>query len=358
MLISILNRLAAKTMLLIFIAASSFNNSVAAARAESHATILLYHHVSSQTPPSTSIATAQFKTHLEYLHDNHVVLPLTQIIEALKNDKALPDKAVAITFDDGYRNILDNGHPLLQALNMPYTIFISPTLIGKQAGQLTWDEVKSMATQGVTFANHTSYHDHLLARQEDESQTQWLKRVVQDIEFAETQLEQQLGYSLKYLAYPYGEYNLMLKNELEKNGFTGFGQQSGGVSSYSDFGALPRFPAAGVYANLNSLKTKMASLAMPVTSPPIEPLRQIDEQPTITLTLDSSQVKPARINCFYNNQPLELQRSQSAFSFTIPEPLKAGRTRVNCTAPSGQKGRFHWFSQAFVIPTADGVFLD
>lgn len=332
--------------------------SIATNHAESHATLLLYHHVSSDTPPSTSLSVEQFESHLHYLNDHHVVLPLTEIVNKLQTNKTLPDKAVAITFDDGYRNILENAHPLLEKYAMPYTVFISPSLIGTQSDQLNWSEVKAMSKQGVTFANHTSKHDHLLSRKKDENDQQWLARIMADIETAEERLDQEVGYSLKWLAYPYGEYNLLLKTALVARDYIGFGQQSGGVSHYSDFGALPRFPAAGIYANLTTLKTKMASLAMPVTSAAHEPLRALNQQPEITFRLDSKTVKPAQVTCFYNSAPLPLALTEETVTFILPAPLAAGRTRVNCTAPSAERGRFYWHSQAFVVPTENGVFID
>ena len=332
--------------------------SIATNHAESHATILLYHHVSSDTPPSTSLSVEQFESHLNYLNDHHVVLPLTEIINKLQTNKTLPDKAVAITFDDGYRNILENAHPLLEKYAMPYTVFISPSLIGTQSDQLNWSEVKAMSKQGVTFANHTSKHDHLLFRERHENDQQWLARIMTDIKTAEERLQQELGYSLKWLAYPFGEYNLLLKNALVASGYTGFGQQSGGISGYSDFGALPRFPAAGIYANLTTLKTKMASLAMPVTSAAHEPLRALNQQPEIIVSLDTKKVKPVQVTCFYNAKPLSLTLTNDTVKFVVPEPLRVGRSRVNCTAPTSKKGRFYWYSQAFVVPTKDGVFID
>ena len=68
-----------------------------------------------------------------------------------------------------------------------------------------------------------------------------------DIDVAERLIQQQLGYSLKWLAYPYGEYNLLLKDTLVKQGYIGLGQQSGAVSYNSDFGALTAFPRLQVY---------------------------------------------------------------------------------------------------------------
>ena len=174
--------------------------------------VLVYHHVSTKTPPSTSISPAQFREHLDYLAKHHTVIPLGDMLNKLQTGHTLPDRAVAITFDDGYQNILQNGHPLLQEYGFSYTIFISPGSIGKQANQLSWEQVKQMHQQGVTFANHSFEHGHLLTRLPGETKSTWLSRVMADIQQAQAVLEQQLGEVPKWLAYPYGEYNLALAN--------------------------------------------------------------------------------------------------------------------------------------------------
>ncbi|MBT4883411.1 MAG: polysaccharide deacetylase family protein, partial [Glaciecola sp.] len=205
--------------------------------------ILQYHHVSTKTPASTSIAPEKFAEHLAYLYRHYTVVDLFDAIKALRAGNALPDKAVAITFDDGFDNILLNAHPLLRKYNFPYTIFINPQRIDRDRNQLTWDEVKQMAQENVRFANHTLDHLHLLNREyrngEKESDAQWLTRIMYNIDQAETLIETQLGYSLQFLAYPYGEFDTFLAQHLVQQGYIGFAQHSGAVFSGSNFSALP-----------------------------------------------------------------------------------------------------------------------
>ncbi|WP_100642435.1 polysaccharide deacetylase family protein [Alteromonas facilis] len=324
----------------------------------SRAVILLYHHVSTQTPPSTSISPQQFAQHLNYLNQHHQVISLVDAMTAIRQQQPLPDKSVVITFDDGYRNILENAHPLLMQYKMPYTIFVNPGVVGEQAGHLTWQEMQQMSDDGVLFANHSLRHNHLLTRNEAEDEKQWLTRTVADIEQAEEMLAEQLGYSLRYVAYPFGEYNLALKDALQAKGYIGFGQQSGAVGARSDFGAIPRFPAAGIYANLNTLKTKMSSLPLALIEDAIDPMQSLGASPQVMLKPANQAIKPASITCFYNNSPIEVNRHEKSISFTLPTPLGAGRSRVNCTAPSGLAGRFYWYSQPFFVADKNGLYPD
>lgn len=57
------------------------------------------------------------------------VLPLEQALQRLGEGGRLPARAVAITFDDGYRDNLDVAVPLLERLGLPATFFLVPRLL-------------------------------------------------------------------------------------------------------------------------------------------------------------------------------------------------------------------------------------
>ncbi|WP_334019513.1 polysaccharide deacetylase family protein [Alteromonas sp. S015] len=326
-----------------------------------NAAILLYHHVSSSTPASTSISPEVFKSHMEYLDAHHTVVSLQDIVEAIKYNTTLPENAVAITFDDGYANILDNAHPILADLGFPYTVFINPDEIGVGPKQLTWEQVIAMHNNGVVFANHTLDHLHMLNDEQTKGERAWLEKVWQNVESAEKKIEEKLGISLKYLAYPFGEYNTALTNKLKAEGYIGFGQHSGAVGPTSDMQALPRFPAAGPYANLATLKTKLNSLAMPVTQSSHKDPRMTARNLSspISLTIDSDDVRLSQVNCFFGGDSIETGTKENVLTFTLNETLPVGRSRVNCTAPSKtQVGRYYWYSTPFFVADEDGNYPD
>jgi len=326
-----------------------------------NAAILLYHHVSSSTPASTSISPEAFKSHMEYLDAHHTVVSLQDVVSAIQHNTTLPENAVAITFDDGYANILDNAHPILADLGFPYTVFINPDEIGVGPKQLTWEQVIAMHNDGVVFANHTLDHLHMLNGEQAMGERAWLEKVWQNVESAEKKIEDKLDISLKYLAYPFGEYNTALANKLKAEGYIGFGQHSGAVGPSSDMQALPRFPAAGPYANLATLKTKLNSLAMPVTQSSHKDPRMTTRNLSspISLTIDSDDVRLTQVNCFFGGDPIETSLEENVLTFTLDETLPVGRSRVNCTAPSNaQSGRYYWYSTPFFVADEDGNYPD
>lgn len=326
-----------------------------------NAAILLYHHVSSSTPASTSISPEAFKSHMEYLDAHHTVVSLQDVVSAIQHNTTLPENAVAITFDDGYANILDNAHPILAEFGFPYTVFINPDEIGVGPQQLTWEQVIAMQNNGVVFANHTLDHLHMLNGEQEMGERAWLEKVWQNVESAEKKIEDKLDISLKYLAYPFGEYNTALANKLKAEGYIGFGQHSGAVGPSSDMQALPRFPAAGPYANLATLKTKLNSLAMPVAQSSHKDPRMTARNLSspISLTIDSDDVRLTQVNCFFGGDPIETSLEENVLTFTLDETLPVGRSRVNCTAPSNaQSGRYYWYSTPFFVADENGNYPD
>ncbi|MFC3093894.1 polysaccharide deacetylase family protein [Alteromonas sediminis] len=338
-----------------------FNQALANSTPDQSSTVgLIYHHVATDTPPSTSVSPETFREHMAYIKKHFTVLPLQEAINKIKKGIALPPQSLVITFDDGYRNILENAHPILKEYGFSYTIFINPDRIGVEPAQLTWEEVRQMEREGVLFANHTIGHLHLLDKQPKETDSAWLDRVWRHVEQAQETLEQQVSYAPKYLAYPFGEYNALLAEKVLNEGYVGFAQHSGGISALSDFAALPRFPSAGIYANMRSLETKMKSLAMPVVaSTPIDPELSERHNVTLSFTINSQDVRLSQVQCFYRGKPIDSRIDALTVSARVPDTLPEGRSRVNCTAPSNlHKGRFYWYSQPFFVAREDGTYPD
>lgn len=326
----------------------------------SNLVVLQYHHVSDTSPAITSTRPAVFAQHMKLLNEHYNVIDLDEALQKIKNDEALPDKSVAITFDDGYLNILENAHPLLSQYNFPYTVFINPAIIGNAPSQLNWQQIKNMQSL-ATFANHTMDHKHLLDKRQFSNQQDWLEAVIDDINEAEKVIFDELGYSKKWIAFPFGEYNNALKKVITAEGFIGFGQQSGSISQHSDFAALPRFPAGGIYANIETLKTKLNSLAMPATL--IEPkdtqFSKGDIVFNLVIQLNILDMQLNNFACYFMGEKLSIDITDTQVSIPLNYRTKAGRTRVNCTVPSrSMSGRFYWYSYPMFTATPEGEYLD
>lgn len=320
--------------------------------ATASAVILQYHHVSTTTPRVTSVNAAEFRQHLEYLRDNDfTVLRLEEVVQALRNGSTLPDKTAAITFDDGYRNNYDTAFPLLREFGYPFTVFVSSGLVGSNAQlYLNWDQLREMAANGATIANHGISHPYLLERG-GEGDAAWLQHIEREILTAEAEIAKQTGQSHKLFAYPYGEYDRAIQDLVAQLGFVGIGQHSGPVNASSDFTALPRFPLSGIYAAMNTFAVKMNTLAFDVKL--LSPITQVTNAQTPEAVLDfNGTYRFDALNCFNNNERMQVtveNAEEQQYRVTPLVPNTARRFRYNCTAPA-RDGRFYWYSITWVNP--------
>jgi len=316
------------------------------------AVMLIYHHVAEDTPRVSSVTPAEFRAHLSYLRENNFqVIGLDVLLDQLKNGKPIADNAVVITFDDSYENNFTTAHPILQEFGYPYTIFISPGAIDQRIGPvLTWQQVKQMANDGVLVANHAMWHEHMARPKQNESETEWLERMQLSILQAEQRIKEETGQSHQWLAYPYGEFSDALEALVTELGFIGIGQQSGAIGPLTKLTRIPRYPAAGQYADLKDLSQKLRTLAFPITGYLAANQVITQNPPVLRLALKIEDFRPSQLRCYAGSAVLEpVWLDKNTFEVTVDKPLNRGRSRYNCTAPSLSKpGYFYWYSQPWL----------
>lgn len=318
----------------------------------SAAVMLIYHHVAEDTPRVSSVTAAEFRGHLQYLRDNHFqVIGLDVLIDQLKSGKPIADNAVVITFDDSYENNFTTAHPILQEFGYPYTIFISPGDIDKGTGPvMNWQQIKQMSEDGVLVANHAMWHEHMARPEPGESEADWLKRMRQSILDAERRIKEETGQNHQWLAYPYGEFSAKLEQLVQELGFIGIGQQSGAIGPLTKLTRIPRYPAAGQYADLKDLAQKLRTLAFPITDYLAADQVISANPPTLRLQLDITDFRKQQLRCFAGAEVLEpVWLNDNTFEVKARKALNRGRSRYNCTAPSlSKKGYFYWYSQPWL----------
>lgn len=318
----------------------------------SAAVMLIYHHVAEDTPRVSSVTPAEFRGHLQYLRDNNFqVIGLDVLIDQLKSGKPIADNAVVITFDDSYENNFTTAHPILQEFGYPYTIFISPGDIDKRTGPvMSWQQIKQMSDDGVLVANHAMWHEHMARPEQGESEADWLKRMRQTILDAERRIKEETGQSHQWLAYPYGEFSAPLEQLVTELGFIGIGQQSGAIGPLTKLTRIPRYPAAGQYADLKDLGQKLRTLAFPITGYLSADQVISNNPPTLRLQLKIEDFRKQQLRCFAGSEVLEpTWLDDNTFEVRASKPVNRGRSRYNCTAPSlSKKGYFYWYSQPWL----------
>lgn len=324
------------------------------------AVILQYHHVSDTTPKSTSITPAQFEVHLKYLEEHSFnVVPLSKIVEKIKNQQPLKDKTVAITFDDAYIDVLTQAKPLLDRFNYPYTIFVNPGIIDRNKNKegshyLSWAQLKSLADEDVIIANHGFEHDSLARITDGSTQTQWLTKQAELLLKAEEIIKKKTGQSWHYYAYPYGEYSPAIQDWAKENNFVAFSQQSGAVGVHTDLTSVPRFPASMPYDKISGLRDKLNSLPfnLQLQGEQAETIFEHKQTSNITFAIEADDFYKSGLNCYISGlgkQKIQWQ-GDSSFTINFNGDLPTGRVRCNCTAASISKpGRYYWYSKPWFI---------
>lgn len=328
------------------------------------AVVLEYHHVSDKTPRSTSITPERFNAQMDYLANNGFkIVPLETIVDALRSGDTLPDKTVAISFDDSYATVYQSAYPLLKKRNWPFTFFVNTSAVGKSSLFVNWDELREMSNNGVTIANHTTEHNHLVRLKPDENRHAWRVRIASEITAAQKKITDEIGKAPMIMAYPFGEYDTHVQEVAKKLGYFAFGQQSGAVYTDGDMQAIPRFPFGGSFTELDDFILKVNSLPMPIKSIRFYADKKTKRnnvivpegsKPWLVLELkDSTLLK--KINCFATGQgAIKTEVVGEQLWVQANQPLKPGRTRYNCTALSNQKGRFYWYTQQWLVTDKNG----
>lgn len=319
-----------------------------AARAADSATVLMYHRFGESDFPSTNITLEQLDDHIAELRkERYSVLPLPEIVRALRDGRPLPDRAVAITVDDTFLSLHAVAWPRFRAAGLPITLFVSTdSLDQSNGGNMSWDQLREMAAAGVTVGNHGATHLHMAKSSEPRNR--------EDIRRSNQRLEAELGTRPELFSYPYGEAGLAQEKLVQEEGFlAAFGQHSGAFDASSDMYYLPRFALNEHYGKIERLRLAINALAFPVTDlVPPDHLITGDNPPAIGFTVASSVNGLERLACFASNVTgrVQVERLGSRrIEVRMDTPMPPGRTRLNCTLP-GPDGRWLWLGRQFYVP--------
>jgi biofilm PGA synthesis lipoprotein PgaB len=191
---------------------------------------------------------------LEWMKASGVrAVSLDDIEAASHGTRSLPDRAVLLTFDDGYRSLYTRVFPLILAYRVP----IVASLVGEwmdapmdstvnydganvpRTKFISWDEAREMAASGlVEFGSH-GYALHrgvasdalgtqlpaAIARRFDprtgyETHAGYVERIASDLARSRELMRRELGRAPRALAWPYGRYRADTLQAAQASGFT------------------------------------------------------------------------------------------------------------------------------------------
>jgi peptidoglycan/xylan/chitin deacetylase (PgdA/CDA1 family) len=205
--------------------------------------ILTYHSISEGDTP-LQIAPGLFAEQMQWLHDNVHVAALAEVVGTLTDRKPLPERTVALTFDDGFADFHSAAAPVLRRLTVPATIFLPTGLCGKttkwpgheewvsQHPLLDWPQVTELAQQGFSFGSHSISHPVLPDLPEGE-----VKCEVAD---SKTDLNERTGQAVEFFAYPFGRWSPTVRAIAQQHYRGACSTGAGVVQPDADTFALPR----------------------------------------------------------------------------------------------------------------------
>jgi peptidoglycan/xylan/chitin deacetylase (PgdA/CDA1 family) len=119
----------------------------------------------------------------------------------------LPQRAVAITFDDGHVSAYQYAFPLLKKYGVPATCFLYSDFLGARDA-LSWAQIREMQASGlIDFQGHSKTHSNLVLKGADESEARYRERLDVELRQPRDVIQHHLGTHVTQFAYPYGDAN-------------------------------------------------------------------------------------------------------------------------------------------------------
>ena len=198
--------------------------------------ILCYHRLADQCESALCMTTPLFEAQMRYLKEKgYRVISLADLVDFLAYRRALPNKAVVINLDDGYRSTYDIAYPILKKYGFTASLFIYTDFIGACANSLTWEQLQKMKADGFEVGSHSLSHCDLCKKREDEEEEQYIQRVRKELVESKQMIDAKLNQNTIYFAFPYGEYNHRILSLCEEAGYKlGLSVKRGGNPFFSD----------------------------------------------------------------------------------------------------------------------------
>ena len=308
--------------------------------------VLLYHKFGEENSPGTNIPLATFDAHIKELTSGkYHVMPLDEMLGAIKEKRALPDRAVAITVDDGHPSIYARAFPRLKAAKLPFTLFVMTTPIDAHSkSAMSWDQLREMAKAGATIAAHSATHPHMVEMDEEKAKA--------ELVLSNKRIAEEIGAAPTLFAYPYGEVSARLIGLAKEVGYKyAVAEHSGVVDATTNSLLVPRFPMSDPYATMERLRQVANALPIPTADmTPADPLITTPNPPNWGFTIAGDVGKLDGFACTASTEGrAKIERlGEKRIEVRLKKPFPQGRSRLNCTMP-GPDGRWRWLGAEFYV---------
>lgn len=165
-------------------------------------TALMYHHVGVTEKTDDqfpfTIPPQRLEEQLLLLkRKGYTPVGLSELEQAFRTGRRLPEKPVLLTFDDGYEDNFTRLFPLLQKHKAKALIFLITDYIGRKPGYMNWEQIRQMQRSGLAeFGSHTCSHARLRRLNEAD--------IMRELTQSKRAIEEHLGVPCLAFCYPFG----------------------------------------------------------------------------------------------------------------------------------------------------------
>jgi peptidoglycan/xylan/chitin deacetylase (PgdA/CDA1 family) len=176
--------------------------------------VLLYHSVKDHAAADDrrwTVSLRDFQSHIEALTaSGRIAMRVTEIAAALRGERPLPPRPVAITFDDGFSDTYD-AIAALRARDLVSTIYITTAEVGRR-DRLSVSQLAELAqAPSVEIGAHAVRHRRLDELEDPE--------LAAEVGGSKVQLESLLQASVLSFAYPHGAYDRAVRRAVIDAGY-------------------------------------------------------------------------------------------------------------------------------------------
>ncbi|MFO0688817.1 MAG: poly-beta-1,6-N-acetyl-D-glucosamine N-deacetylase PgaB [Myxococcota bacterium] len=217
-------------------------------------TILSYHEIADPGEaliPQYAVTPTMFVRQMDWLRIHGFrFVSVDDVLADRAGRRPLPQKAVMITFDDGYRSVYEHAWPILKAWRIPAVIAVvghwqeergSVDFDGKTIARdrvLSWDQLREMHDSGLVEIGSHSFDLHrglesgpqgnlepaattrrwLAGPKRYEDEASYRARVEADLVRSREVIHRRIGRTPRVIAWPYGSYNETVRDLAAKHG--------------------------------------------------------------------------------------------------------------------------------------------
>ena len=174
--------------------------------------VLMYHKVNDRPDNPLTVPVSLFDEQLAQLGElGFAVVDLDAVLDHYRSGVPLPRRPVLLTFDDGYRDNLENAAPVLRKYGYPAVLFVPVGCLdgagmlpheealaarGVLNPTLRWEELPEVHAAGIRVESHGVSHRALADLE--------LAEAEQELEVSKRLLEERLGRPVRAFAYVKG----------------------------------------------------------------------------------------------------------------------------------------------------------